>query len=73
VHHASKSALGLASIKELAICHALHLVAASPAIIAAPRSYLADTNAREFAAKHVLKTTVRRVPTEQTLEWIFWG
>jgi hypothetical protein len=72
VLRASRNALGPASTAAVAVCHAPHHVTGSPAISVAPENSLADTNAREFAAKRVLKTTVRYVPNDQTLEWISW-
>jgi hypothetical protein len=72
VLRASRSALGPVSTVALAACHAQHRVIGSPAISVAPENSLADTNAREFAAKRVLKITARHVPIGQTLVWIFW-
>jgi hypothetical protein len=71
VHHASRRALGRANTKGVALCRAPHHVAASHAISAVSDSCLAGTNARESAARHVLKNTARFVRIDKVLEWIF--
>jgi hypothetical protein len=55
---------GLASIKVLAACRALHLVSASHAIGVALKAFPVGTNVQAFVVKSVLKTTVRHVPLE---------
>ena len=68
VHHALKSAPGLASIGGIVLCHALPPVFACRAISGAPRPFLADINALVYVAKNALKLTVRFVDPKATLE-----
>jgi hypothetical protein len=71
VHLVSRSALGHASIVEVAVCPVLRRAADSPAISVAPECCLADTNAQGYAARNVPKSIARYAPTEKKLEWIF--
>lgn len=64
VHHVLRAVPGLVSIKALAACRVLHLVSASLAIGAAPRTFPVGTNAQASVVKYVIKTTVTHVPVE---------
>jgi hypothetical protein len=70
VHHVLRAVPGLASIEVLAACRVLHLVSASRAIGAALKVFPAGTNVQASVVKHVMKTTVTRVPSEAKPEWI---
>jgi len=64
VHRVLRAVPGLASIKVLAECHALHLVSASHAISAALKAFLVGTNVQAFVVKNVMKNTVTHVAPE---------
>jgi hypothetical protein len=68
VHHVLRVVPGLASIRGFAACHVLHLVSAFHAICAVRKPFRAGTNALAFAAKLVLKVTVKHVGAKMTLE-----
>jgi hypothetical protein len=55
---------GLASIRVLAACRALHLVSASHAVGAALKAFPVGTNVQPFVVKPVMKTTATHVPPE---------
>lgn len=68
VLHASNGVLGLASIKDFALCPVPLPVTGYHAINAVPRSLPVGTSALDFVARYALKTTAISVPTGRILE-----
>ena len=71
VHHVSKTVLGPASTKEVAICRAPRHALASHVMSAVPENYLADTNVQQYVVKYVQRTTAKDVQSGRKLELIF--
>jgi hypothetical protein len=68
VRHVLRDVLGRASTRGIVTCHVPHHAAASRAINAAPKLFLADTSAQGSAAKRALKITASCAPVSEMPE-----
>lgn len=68
VRHVLRDVLGRASTRGIVTCRVLHHAAASHAINAAPKLFLADTSAQGSVAKCATKITASCAPINEILE-----